>query len=323
MARLGIVILSHRQPDQLLRLCRRVRASFPDTPVVVHHDFGQAPLDEAQFAAAGVSFVHPHVPTRWGDFSLVEATLAGLREMLRLHEPEWVTLVSSSDYPLHGEARVLADLDASGADACIEHQRIDPAMRRESPPEYGHPVGIGEHNTRQAIRRFFRVSLHVPLPGGRKLTLLKTSIPWLTRRLSPFRDGFACHVGSQWFSVRREALRRLLEWHEREPALREHLARREAADECYPHTILANLPALKLANRNFRYVDWSAPGSHPKSLGIEDLERMYDSGAHFARKFAPDAPVLDAIDARLDEELAMERGAGAGAVVGRPAGGER
>lgn len=309
MARLGIVILSHRQPDQLLRLCRRLRASFPSCPVVVHHDFGQAPLDTAAFPR-GVGFVQPHVATRWGDFSLVEAELAGLREMLRLHEPEWVTLISSADYPLHGESRVIADLDATGADACIQHHRIDPAMRRESPPEYGHPVAVGDHNVRQAIRRYFRLSLRVPLPSHdargerRRLTVLRTSIPWLTRRLSPFRDGFGCYVGAQWFSLRREALRRLLEWHEREPALRRHLAGREAADECYPHTVLANLPALKLENRSFRYVDWSAPGSHPKTLGTEDLDAMYDSRAHFARKFAPGAPVLDLLDARLDAELA-------------------
>jgi hypothetical protein len=35
-------------------------------------------------------------------------------------------------------------------------------------------------------------------------------------------------------------------------------------------------------------------------LDPTDLPAMLASGAHFARKFAPDAPVLDALDGVLD-----------------------
>ena len=52
-------------------------------------------------------------------------------------------------------------------------------------------------------------------------------------------------------------------------------------------------------------MDWSQSaggplgGSHPKVLGVDDLPAIISSKAHFARKFAPDALVLDAIDKML------------------------
>jgi hypothetical protein len=51
-----------------------------------------------------------------------------------------------------------------------------------------------------------------------------------------------------------------------------------------------------------RFIDWSLGGHHPKTLGMEDVPRILESGAHFARKFdmAQDPDVLDAIDAAVD-----------------------
>lgn len=301
---IGFAILSHRATGQLHRLCRRLDRSFPGAPIVVHHDLSQAPCDETALPAS-VRLVRPHVVTRWGGFSLVDATLAAFRTLVEQDAaPEWIVLLSAADYPLHGAMRVVADLEATGADACIEHVLVDPSERTDARPEAGHGVGIGAHNVRQAIRRYYRQrwSVGFTLPGGRRRELaLVTSLPFIVRRLAPYRRDFPCWTGSQWFSLRRGAASALLDWHARNPWLADYLRRREAPDESYPQTVLANTPGLRLAQENFRFVRWGL-SSHPRELAESDLPEMLASGAHFARKFAPDAPVLDRLDAHLDAE---------------------
>ena len=51
-------------------------------------------------------------------------------------------------------------------------------------------------------------------------------------------------------------------------------------------------------NNNYRYIDWSAGGSHPKVFEVEDFDKLMNSGTLFGRKFKTDAndKLLDLID---------------------------
>jgi hypothetical protein len=119
---------------------------------------------------------------------------------------------------------------------------------------------------------------------------------------NPFSDTLKCYGGSAWFTGNRKAAEKLLADNAQNRALFAHYSRRFAPDESIWQTMLCNQPDLKIENDNFRYVDWSLSGHHPKTLGIEDIPRILESGAHFARKFdfANGAEVFDAIDAAVD-----------------------
>ena len=57
--------------------------------------------------------------------------------------------------------------------------------------------------------------------------------------------------------------------------------------------------ALKIDRRNRRFEEWNGGGAHPQWLTSSELDTMFASGRHFARKFRPDDPVLDQIDEAL------------------------
>lgn len=58
-----------------------------------------------------------------------------------------------------------------------------------------------------------------------------------------------------------------------------------APDELFFHTILYNSPLKKtLVNRSLWYIDWNTNGS-PKTLTLDDYDRIVRSDALFARKF--------------------------------------
>jgi hypothetical protein len=81
-----------------------------------------------------------------------------------------------------------------------------------------------------------------------------------------------------------------------------HYSKRFIPDESLVHTILCNQPDLMISDNNFRYVDWCLGGHHPKTLGMEDIPRILESEAFFARKFdlANGAEVFNAIDTAVD-----------------------
>jgi hypothetical protein len=90
------------------------------------------------------------------------------------------------------------------------------------------------------------------------------------------------------------------------PALANHYRKLDAyisvPDESYCQTIFCNSQHLKISQNHWRYIDWSqndGTNAHPKTLLMEDLPKLRESTAHFARKFDADidGKILDALDA--------------------------
>jgi len=122
--------------------------------------------------------------------------------------------------------------------------------------------------------------------------------PLLTKPFLPFSEKLLCFAGSQWFSANHRAAEYIINFHSQKNALTSHYRHRIFADESYFQTILANAPHLNLKNDDYRYVDWSTQGAHPKTMVMEDLPNLLSSSCHFARKFDidVDSNILDQLD---------------------------
>src|SRR5438045_3613582 len=107
----GFVILSHSNPQQLVRLVRTLQRVYDNPPIVCHHDFSQCPLFPVVLPSE-IRLVTPHIKTRWGRFSVVEAGLRALEMLYRDAAPDWFVLLSGADYPTMPAERVLADLNS-------------------------------------------------------------------------------------------------------------------------------------------------------------------------------------------------------------------
>jgi Core-2/I-Branching enzyme len=285
---LGFVVLSHHKPYQTVRLTRRLARDFPDARIVCHHDFSRSPLDPADLPAS-VELVRPHRRTQWGHFSLVEATLAGVRRLFDAPAaPDWFVLLSGADYPLQPADQIRDRFVHSGFDAHLANVRVDPAGPHDEQMDYP--------------QRFLSVALwwgqfsRRSRPTWRQLKLRNR----YTDRLLPFHDGLRCYAGSQWFAANRRAAERLLEVDRTQPALRRHYRWRFGADESYPHTILCNAPDLRVKNEWTHLVEFvdDGPVETPRTFTRADLGRLLGAGRPFARKFDErvDAAVLDGLD---------------------------
>ena len=317
--KIGFAIVSHNEPGQLLRLASTLTNLYGDVPIACHHDFSRAPCNIYRFPS-NTKFVRPHTRTAWGHFSVSLAMLAALRLLRESAQPDWVVLLSGSDYPIRRPELVLEELKNSPYDAYLDHREIrhgfmPPAQTAEcgfSRPSYidvalvryyyhmialPHPKGaafagvpIGE-----AMRRIVRRE------NWTRYMVLKSDL--VNRVVRHFRQPLRIFAGDVWFEAKVKIVDRLLD-----PSmdkLKEIFRNRLVPEEAIFHTWLCNQADLKICADSKRYSDWTAGGPHPKWLAESDFAKMLASSNHFARKFHADGRTADLVDRLLLSDRAM------------------
>lgn len=286
---------------QSVRLIQTLNLMFDDPPIACHHDFGKNPRF-IEDCPANVRLVRPHVDTKWGDFSCVDAMIRALRLLYEGGEgPHWFVFLSGSDYPIKPAATILRELAESEYDGHVEHRLLSPSnfaypMTEDSPQTWK-----GKDWLRLCYRRY--CARRVDLPGiNRHLRPSKRTL-WLehqffTKGRLPFTPEFKCYAGEVWFSANHRCARSILDFYDTDRRVTAHYRKTLVPEESYLQTILANDPKLTLSQNFLRYVDWTRGTSNPRLLTAKDLPHLARSGAHFARKFTDhgDTRVLDIID---------------------------
>lgn len=288
----GFILLTHNKPHQIIRLITKLNCMFDYPPIVCHHDFSKSTL-AVDFLTKNVLLVHPHLQTGWAKFSVVEAMLNALKLMYKSPKPDWFILLSGGDYPIKPAKQILYDLASSSYDVHIKNEQII----------YNAYESAWQ---KQCYERYCVIKYRVPF-FNRKLRLTTRLItlknPRLIAPFLPFSTCLRCFAGEHWFCANRKAAEYLIEFHSTRPALASHYRRLDSysisPDESYYQTIFCNAPHLKISQNNWRYIDWSTEGAHPKTLLYEDLPIIKASPAHFARKFDidTDVRVLNELDA--------------------------
>jgi hypothetical protein len=297
MVEIGFVVLSHDSPGRLLRLVRTLSTLYEDPPIVCHHNFSLCALDANCFPD-NVRFVDPHVDARWGDISLVQAGLTGIRLLLEKNW-DWFFFMSGSDYPICDATVVRTALSKADYDALID---IRPAKwikhSADGPDSKGEYSFSRPHWPALAYERSLTHRISIPSLTKRLrpcLRSIRVRNPKLLRLLGKW-PAFTLYGGDQWFGGNRQTAEQLVN----HPKLREildFLKPKELVEEIAYQTLIGNSELSYSAYK--RFSKWPANVAHPKWLGLEDLDDMINSGSWFARKFLPDDPVLDSLDAHL------------------------
>jgi hypothetical protein len=299
-SRIGFVILSHANPRQLRRLVSALQRSYESPTIVCHHDFSQCFLSTEDFQG-DTEFVIPSLRTRWGRISVVDAALRALKRLFEISQPDWFFLLSGADYPVMRGDKVWKELRDNPNDALLDMREVvNPPFWSRPPfpdnPALEHFVSPG--NLEVAWHRYVGMNLWLPKLTRGPRVARQMFYPSVRAIWSPFNAKYRCFYGDHWFAGNAKVAQILLKPTRDDRRLHRYLAWRASADECYYQTVLANAD-VKIDRASRRFAVWDGGGAHPKNLGYEDLAAIFGSGAYFARKFEPDADVLDEIDAAL------------------------
>lgn len=321
----GYVILCHHKPSQALRLAQTIRRLSPRAAVLLRHNQSTGYIDRSQAAAAGADLLLSRIQTRWGDWSLVEATLEAFRHLGERHDPEWTILISGQDYPIRplgGWERELLDgeYDAIVPGTPLVTGRF--GLRPRHPDDglvmrYTHrwyrlpqlhlvprlPPGI-VRITRAVWYRYV-----YPVQAVVTLNELPRGNGWMLgvrRRRVPWSPTIAAYKGEQWAALSRRAVGVALDG-ANAARWQRYFATTLIPDEAYFPTVLTHADGIRIKRQGISWLRWSDDVSQPHPVGIdrEALSVAVASGAPFARKFdeALDPGLLSFVDdALLDLE---------------------
>ncbi len=302
-----LVMSAVARPETVDQLARSLE---PHT-VLVHHDFSQTP--DFQLTAPNVRFVPDPVRTGWAEFGFVEGIFHSLGHAIEALDFDYLQLLSPSCLPIQpmqAFERHVSALEEAHFD-CLDMERdIDVRM------SVGYRAWTAQDTLAYRIMRRL-VNVYFGTSAGRRneagvwvrsgrapglaasfagLALDALQSPLFGRHMRGHR--LPLYYGSTWFGARRHIVYGMVRgW--RQPSVREYFRRVRIAEEFLVPSLLMRLrPHKGPTNHLVQHFN----EAHPGRFEMQDLERLRQSGAFFARKFAddPEAPIRR----RVLEELA-------------------
>ncbi|KAK6128349.1 hypothetical protein DH2020_037909 [Rehmannia glutinosa] len=190
---------------------------------------------------------------------------------------DWFINLSASDYPLVTQDDLL-------------HAFSD--MPRD--------LNFIDHTSNIGWKEFQRAKPVIIDPG--LYMTQKADVFWITQRRS-VPTAFKLFTGSAWMALSRSFIDYCIwGWDNLPRTVLMYYANFLSSPEGYFHTVVCNAKEFHntTVNNDLHFISWdNPPKQHPHYLTLEDMQRMVDSNAPFARKFHRNDPVLDKIDEQL------------------------
>jgi hypothetical protein len=299
--KIAYLIIAHNQPGHLHRMIRALSTS--NTTFYIHVD---AKSDMTLFKKyeypSNVVFIDQRVLVSHGGFSTAAAMLNLMEAAFAGPENTYFQVLSGWDYPIKNKEVIFEYLDTHYPMNFINFYPL-----------------TGQADWVDFIRKYYFVDFigqsPIPLQGPLKaLQYIVTKLPF-NRTFIP---GMTPYRGSAWFCLNRATISYILDFLHSENGNNyyQFFEHSHCADEIMFHTIVLNSPHAEscrhydrdikklMKNENnayLHYIDWDKAREDPAILQIQDLDKLMQSEALFARKFneTRSKQVLDAIDRQI------------------------
>jgi hypothetical protein len=226
-----------------------------------------------------VFFVEKRVDIKWAGFTLCKAIFNGIKQIFASGKKyEFINLLSGQDYPIKSAAYISDFLKQHTGKQLIKcwdfETEWQEAVARIDRYHFPDIVFKGKYFMERMINLLYR------------------------RRRSP--NGLRFYgTNSTFWTLTPECALYVVNYVEKNRAFYRMLKYSWGSDEFIFQTVIMNSPYKETVTYdNYRYSDWSAGGSRPKTLLTEDYKNIIISDGIIGRKFNidVDANILDMID---------------------------
>jgi hypothetical protein len=290
--RIAFLILAHDDPSHLERLCCALRPHS----VFIHVDRKSVDFPFDRFVEQpGVSFIKPSIKVHWGDFSIVEATLA-LIERARSAGPfDRYVLLSGSCYPVKPMEALEAAFEKNPHHEWVNLTQIRP----------------GSYLVRQIGRRWRMAPFVRRRTLNEALNGVWNKLSGMKRRDFESEIQMTPYYGSQWWALTDDCTGMIIEFVKSHPEFVKAYRSVYAPDEHFFHTIVGNSSFAASARRvedNGRITNQIMPFhlactamDRYWDLEDEDFAAIAATGQFFIRKISTNrgTALLDRIDTEL------------------------
>ena len=274
------LILAHNNPLQLERLVRRLHTEEADVYIHLDKKSSDSVFDNVMKLPFAI-FIKNRIDVRWGEYSVIKATLAGMEEIINTGICySHINLLSGNDYPIRNSVEIQNFFFTNKGKTFMWYDKIFNDW------EHGqvrmNNYDFGDFN----------------FPGRYLLTKIVNKI--MPKRKMP--ANLVAYGRAQWLTITPEAVEYVLNYIKENPNIERFFRLTWCVDEIFFQTILCN-SVLKdtLVNDNLRYVVLDQ-GFSPVVLTMVDAELLIHSGKFYARKFdyKKDNAVFDYLDNSLN-----------------------
>jgi len=246
------------------RICRHLAKDFD---VYVHIDKrSSAKIDEHNNV-----FVYKKFRTYWGSFNFVRAILYLLQQAYRKGYDRYI-LISGQDLPIKTNAEI---------NEFFSNNNREYIWMQKMPVE-----GLVDNGG------FDRVAHYHPNPFHRNrsafsrgLYKLINSVFAVYSKIKPRTIDYEFYKGTTWWNLTHKCVSGILSFINENSLYSNRFRWTCICDEIFFHTIVSQIEGTTVVNNALRYIDWVSGPEYPRTLRLDDYERIITSDALFARKF--------------------------------------
>jgi hypothetical protein len=271
------LILTYTSPQLTERLINAI--AHPQFDFYIHVD-KKFSIDPYLYLKKynNVYFIQNREDVRWAGYNTIKATFKCIKEIVSLNiKYDYINFLSGQDYPIKSAEYMLDFFERNKGKQFIEFQSIDREWIEAQPRITKY------HFTNFTFRGRHRIE-------------------WLVNLLTPKRKmphDLQPYGRAMFWMMTPERAMYVVNYVESNPQLERFFVFTWGSDEFVFQTILMNSPYKnELVSNDYRYIDWSAGGAHPKVLDVTDIDHLKASDDLFARKVSTDRSgiLLDALD---------------------------
>lgn len=316
-------IQAHSHPEQVHRLVKTIKRGSPNAIVIIGYDFTHSSIAMGPIQnLSDVYLLAGDFPIRRGEFSMLQPYLNAINWLVE-HEIEfdWLAYLSGQDYPIKPLEEIESYLAQTQYDGFLQYYNVLSEQSHWSIEEgkdryfYQYFLTLPIPKIQFKRKLFFKVvhliqrtqtiltkfKLKFITPINLLLTCADTlKIGTLAYQL-PFNETFVCYGGNHRHFLSQKCVFYLQKYIAQNPNLVKFYKKTEIPDESFVQTILVNSGQFNFYNHHQIYDNYQTGDlyGHPQNLSLEDYPQLIQSSCFFARKFDPNSPLLDQIDAHF------------------------
>lgn len=277
--KIAVLIQCHKCPEQVNMLISML--DHPSIDCYVHVD-KKSNIQDAITHRDHVYFIDEEnkVDVQWGRISLVDAALQLLQMASQKEDYDFYWFCSGQDFPLKSANEIVDFFSKNANHDFIElFCSLNSGFGRENSFDKRNIIFFPDWMIGGKFRTKVFRRLWTELTGGYNKTYS------IFRRKNPLNMKF--YYGSTWFCLSGRTIKWIHEYMAQNPVYYRYFCNCNCPDESFFQTLVMNSPYSKERKNYLHYVDWSEHdrNHHPKTLTMDDFDKLINSKAFMARKF--------------------------------------
>ena len=279
--KLAHLLLVHTNPSQVERLVKRLM--YTETDIYIHLVKKSNRKEFIRLESIpNVFFITRRIKVIWGNYSMVEATLQSMKQILDAPQVySHINLLSGQDYPLKNAGEIQKFFFSNTGKTFMKSLSI-------------------YDNWTEAVLRLKTYHFDNSYPFKYKIQFLLNKI--LPKKQLP--NNLNAYGLSQWFTITPEHAQYVIDYLTEHKSVKRFFAMTWGADELVFQTVLLNSRWKdNIVNDYLRHINFPKGKASPRIFTMKDSEELRISNRFYARKFDTviDSNILDYLDACIDK----------------------